>query len=299
MKRTRRRDSDSTLSRACSFLSVNARLLERRRFQFLFERGSAESVLLALSAYQNSDGGFGHGLEPDLRGPESEPVPVWTALGVLDELHRMRGTPLAGILRYLHRAEVSGGGVPFVFPVASRSPHGPWWESGPGRVRGSLNPTAGIVAYLWKNHVRSRWLDRASSWCWDRIGRLRDANPYELRVILAFLDWSPDRRRAESTLDRLRPLILTPGVVELDPERDGDAFRPLDLAPIPRLLSRSLFSAQDVDAHLNRIVARQRKDGGWGVDFPIWTPITRFEWEGCQTLEMLKVLRANRRLDPS
>jgi hypothetical protein len=299
MKRSSRPDRDTTLRRARSFLSVNARLLERRRFQFLFEKGSSESVLLALNGYRNPDGGFGHGLEPDLRGPESEPVPVWTALGILDEIDCVRGPTLAGILRYVARAEVSGGGLPFVFPSASRSPHAPWWETGPGRVRGSLNPTAGIVAYLSKNRVRTRWLARASSWCWNRIDRLREANPYELRVVLAFLDWSPERRRAEAALDRLRPLILKPEVVELDPKKEGDAFRPLDLSPNPGLLSRSLFSPQAIEENLNRIVERQRKDGGWGVDFPIWTPITRFEWEGCQTIEMLKVLRANRRLDLS
>jgi hypothetical protein len=287
------------LPRAGLFLSQNARLLERLRFEFLFGEGSAEPVLLALRGYQNADGGFGHALEPDLRGVESEPIPAWTALGILDELHAMRGPTLATILRYVAKAEVAGGGLPFVLPAASRSPHAPWWETGPGKVRGSLNPTAGIAAYLYKNRIRTPWLSHASAWCWDRVDRLREANPYELRVILAFLDWSPDRKRAGETIERLRPLIRAEKVVELDASKESEAFRPLDFAPNPGLLSSSVFSEQEISDHLDRIVWEQRPDGGWGVNFPIWTPITRFEWEGCQTLEMLKILRANRRLLPS
>lgn len=280
------------------FLGLNARLLERVRFQYLFDRGPRTSALRALSAYQNPDGGFGHALEPDLRGPESEPIPAWTALGILDELHAVRGPALRSILRYVQKAEVAGGGLPFVLPAASRSPHAPWWETGPGRVRGSLNPTAGIAAYLHKNRVRTPWLKRADGWIWDRIDRLRKANPYELRVILAFLDWNPERRRSNAALERLRPLIRTPEVVELDASTKIEAFRPMDFAPTPGLLSRSLFSEQEISDNLDKIVQSQRADGGWGVNFPIWTPITRFEWEGCQTLEMLKVLQANGRLSP-
>jgi hypothetical protein len=43
-------------------------------------------VLAALAAYQNPDGGLGNALEPDLRGPASQPEPVEVAFRVLDEL---------------------------------------------------------------------------------------------------------------------------------------------------------------------------------------------------------------------
>lgn len=46
----------------------NARPLDLARWQYHFESGSAEAVLQSLSAYQNEDGGFGHGLEADWLG---------------------------------------------------------------------------------------------------------------------------------------------------------------------------------------------------------------------------------------
>ncbi len=284
------------LARAREFLYRNARLLERLRFSYLFEGGSAEAVLHALSGYENPDGGFGNGLEPDLRGPLSQPVPVWTAVWVLDEVGRLNDRTAEGIVRFLHDASTRQGGVPFVFRSASDYPHAPWWEVGRGPTPAALNPTAGIAAAFYKARLRSDWLDRAGAWCWERIDDLRTVNPYELRVVLSFLDHCPDRARARTALERLRPQILSPKVVALNPRSRGDVFRPLDFAPEPGLLSRELFSPEAIEEHLDALENRQRSDGGWTVSFPIWTPITRFEWRGVQTVESLKVLRTNGRL---
>src|SRR5690625_6631943 len=68
------------------FTMRNARLLDRHRFDFLFQAGSAENVRAALAAYRNIDGGYGNGLDPDLRGHASQPVAVELALRLLDEL---------------------------------------------------------------------------------------------------------------------------------------------------------------------------------------------------------------------
>lgn len=58
---------------ARGFVYKEARLLERRLFATLFEGAPASGVVDALRAYQNDDGGFGHGLEPDKRCPASLP----------------------------------------------------------------------------------------------------------------------------------------------------------------------------------------------------------------------------------
>jgi hypothetical protein len=286
----------SVVGQARTFLENNGRILARRRFAYLFEGASNRPALRALESYQNEDGGFGHALEPDLRGPESEPIPTWTALGLLDELNGFTRSRVDRILAYLESIEVGRAGVPFVLPAASRSPHAPWWESGPGTPKASINPTAGIAALLHKWGLSAPWLDRATEYSWREIDRLKAVNPYELRVTLAFLDQVPDRARASKALERLRPRILKGNVVELDPRANGDHFRPLDFAPEPDRLSRTLFSDADTSRHLDWIERTQATDGGWRVHFPIWTPITRFEWGGWQTLEMLKVLRANGRL---
>src|SRR5262249_51662046 len=70
---------------AREFMLRNARLLELRLFATLFEDAPPDGVALALGAYRNDDGGLGHGLEPDARCPESQPLFVAFGLGTLVE----------------------------------------------------------------------------------------------------------------------------------------------------------------------------------------------------------------------
>ena len=285
-----------TIERAAEFLRTGARILERRRFSYLFESGPRQAVEDALRAYSNADGGFGHGLEPDLRGPESEPIPAWTALGLLDEIGRANRANVTPILRYLRRISSPAGGVPFVLHDASTYPHAPWWETRPGTQPPALNPTAGLCGLLFKNRVADPWLGKAKRWCWIALDKAPELGPYDARVVLHFLDHVPERSRAAETLERLRPSLLRSDLVDLTSAGKGELFRPLDFAPEPGRLSRDLFSEKMIERNLDAIERAQARDGGWDVTFPIWTPITRFEWRGIQTVEMLKVLRLNGRL---
>ena len=70
---------------AVAFIAANARVLDRRRFQRLFEDGPVAPVRDAVAAYRNDDGGFGHALEPDCRAPGSQPAAAEMALRILDE----------------------------------------------------------------------------------------------------------------------------------------------------------------------------------------------------------------------
>ena len=54
------------------FVYDDARLLERHRLAVLFDGAPSGRVLDALRPYRNDDGGWGHALEPDLRGPDSQ-----------------------------------------------------------------------------------------------------------------------------------------------------------------------------------------------------------------------------------
>jgi hypothetical protein len=84
--------------------------------------------------------------------------------------------------------------------------------------------------------------------------------------------------------------------VALDPDAPGHVHFPLDFAPRPASIALSLFSPEVIDRHLDALAGRQDADGGWGLRFAAWTPITRFEWGGWVTLESLLVLRDNGRL---
>ena len=61
------------LTAAAGFLAGSARVLDRRRFDLLFGDGTPGPVLAAVDGYRNPDGGYGWGLEPDLRSRTSQP----------------------------------------------------------------------------------------------------------------------------------------------------------------------------------------------------------------------------------
>src|SRR2546425_459469 len=66
-----------------AFLEREGRLLERRLAATLFDGAPPAGAVAAVAAYRNADGGFGHGLEPDKRCPDSLPIDVEAALEAL------------------------------------------------------------------------------------------------------------------------------------------------------------------------------------------------------------------------
>src|SRR5687768_10582142 len=68
------------IERARGFFAGWGRELDRASFAFHFAGGSRDALLAALGRYQNEDGGFGHGLEPDIAAPDSQPFATELAL---------------------------------------------------------------------------------------------------------------------------------------------------------------------------------------------------------------------------
>ena len=76
----------SDFDRAASFINVHARPLERTLYEFHFGSASVEDVKRELSTFQNNDGGFGHGPEPDFTQAASSPLATTVAFQILREI---------------------------------------------------------------------------------------------------------------------------------------------------------------------------------------------------------------------
>jgi hypothetical protein len=284
------------LEAAAGFVWRTARLLDRHRFAYRFLGGDRDPVLAALAAYQNPDGGFGNALEPDLRGPGSQPEPVEVAFGVMDEVDAMDHPMVAAACDWLGTATTAEGGVPFVLPTALEYPRAPWWQTEPDPPAG-LVPTAAIAGLLHKHRVAHPWLEGATAFTWRAIDAMTETSPYEVHSLLPFVDHVPDRDRAEAAFARVGALALDQGLVALDPDATGEVHTPLDYAPTPDTMARRLFSDQVIEAHLDHLVAAQQPDGGWTVNFTAWTEAAGLEWRAWATVHNLGVLRAYGRLD--
>ena len=279
---------------AADFLA-GARVLDRRVFERLFSGGQAEPVRDAVAAYRNADGGFGHALEPDLRTAASQPAAVEMALRMMDLADAWDERLVRDAIDWLATIAPAEGGTTFVLPTLSQGPHAPWWVAPEGNPA-SLIQTGQIAGLLYEHHFAHPWLDGATRFIWSAIDTLTEPeNGYVMFGVLAFLEHVPDRARAEAAFDRVGPLLLSRGLVTLDPEAAGETQSPLDFAPLPDSIARRLFDQGTIEAHLDHLAAAQRDDGGWMFNWPAWSPAAEADWRGFLTVDALRVLRGNGR----
>ncbi|MFD7287541.1 hypothetical protein [Streptomyces sp. NPDC059863] len=301
----------SPLSRAEHFIWLTARVLEQRRFAYHFLTRStgrgrgAEAVEAALTAYREEDGGYGHGLEPDLRGPVSQPLHTAHALRVLDSIGRCDGLRVERICRYLTAVSTAEGALPAVHPSLRGYPYAPRLQV-VDDPSGDLLATGPVVGLLHRNEVWHAWLFRATDFCWAAVERLDESHPYEIEAAVAFLDGVPDRARAEAAADRLGRLVRARGLVVLDPARSaeypvppgyapGERHHPYDYARVPESLARAWFTDEEMERSLDHLAGLQREDGGWPIARRAWAPSTALETRPIVTIEALRTLRAHGR----
>jgi hypothetical protein len=280
------------IDRARGFMLGNARLLERRLFEFRYDGGDPEAVLAALAAYQNPDGGFGAGLEPDKRDPASQPVDVQIAFETMDAAGDFDGALVLPACEWLMEVSLGKGGVPNALASLNAYPHAPWWRVAEDAPGADLNPTAAIVGLLLKHRVDHPWVERASAFCWAGIEASDSTGFHELMPSLTFLEHAADRVRAAPLMERLVERIGGPGVVALEVDAPGYVKKPLDWAPRPASPCRRLFSGVVIADHLAALAARQQEDGGWPINWDPISPGVGLECRGMATLAALATLQA-------
>ncbi|MUL40777.1 prenyltransferase [Streptomonospora sp. PA3] len=275
------------------FISRNARLIDRHRFAYHFRSGPPAPIRSVLDSYRNVDGGFGNGLEPDLRGHGSQPLAVVVALRYLDELGHVPDDVAEGVCRYLTSIARDSAGVPPVLPTVRHTEAAPQWRER-SDFGGALDPTATLVGLMHRHRICHAWRDRATAFCWSRIAALHWTDPDEAIAVCTFLQHVPDRRRAHAEFERLRPAIRA--VIETDPDAGGHVHKPLDLASHPDHIARRLFTDEEISAHLDALCRRRLDDGGWDITWDSWAVSAHNEWRGILTVRHLKTLRDYGRL---
>ncbi|MFI6377069.1 hypothetical protein [Streptomyces sp. NPDC050546] len=295
----------SPVTRAERFVWLTARVLEQRLFAHHFRGAAADPVETALDAYRNEDGGYGHALEPDLRGPVSLPLHTAHALRVLDAVGRCAGQRVERVCRYLTSVSTADGALPALRPSGRGYPTAPFLPV-VADPSGDLLSTGPVVGLLHRGDVWHAWLFRATEFCWQAVESLEKSHPYEIEAAVTFLDSAPDRARAEAAADRLGRLVRAQGLVALDPDRldaypvspgyaTGEHHFPYDYARTPRSLARAWFTDDEMTRSLDHLAAQQQEDGGWPVRWRRWAPAPALEAGPVVTIEALRTLGAHGR----
>lgn len=289
---------DDAFAAADRFLLSQARLLERRLFATCFLGQPASAVVDALRGYQNEDGGFGHGLEPDKRCPASLPIDVEIAFQALATAGAADAGMVGRACDFLGRvaaAAKAGGAVPLALPVIESFPRAAHWSD--WTYRPGLNPTAGLAGLLHQLGVDHPWRAEATAYCWRQLesgARIEDA--HELSEVFVFLAHVPDRERADKHGAALADTLAEVEMFHLDPAAEGYGLTPLQLAPEPGSRSRAFFDDALIEAHLDNLAGGQQPDGGWPISWEPPSEASLLEWRGIVTLQALRTLTAYDRL---
>src|SRR5918995_2118347 len=200
------------LRAASAFMTTQARLLDRQRFRLLLGEYGPDGVLAALEAYRNADGGYGWGLEPDLRAAESQPGGALHAFDAFAEVAPATSQRAAELCDWLAAASLPDGGLPFALPVADAAGCAPFWADADATVS-SLHITSAVVAMAHRVAAhdpavaRHPWLADATRYCLGEIAALDEPrSALELLYVLGFLDALADSDGSEpdaADLDRL------------------------------------------------------------------------------------------------
>ena len=300
MQKESRTLTHKAFAEAVDFLRAQARPLEVARFENIFSGSRVEDVLNELRKFQNSDGGFGHALEADLRAPESSALCTSVAFQIIRDHKISRGHEIVqrGIHYLTETVDRSEAHWRIIPESAGSSPHAPWWkqEGREEEYKGfSLNPTAEILGYLldYGEAVRGeRIISEMTDRVVDSLRSLESVEMHDLLCCLRLLDTehlpSTVRECLQSELSR-----LIPDAVATTPEQWREyGLRPLLVIRFPD--SPFIGGLEEaISLNLDFELEEQNSNGSWsptwswGGNYPESWECAKREWSGVLTLDKL------------
>lgn len=301
--------SAENFARARSFVKTQARPVDQALFAYAFEKGAPEAIGDALGKFANEDGGFGHGMEPDLRLPASSMLGTITAFPYLLQTHTPADHPLVekGIRYLINTYDRNLKGWRIIPPEANEHPRAMWWNYDPENADQAVvddwgNPSACALAYLqhYSSLVPPELLSEITEKGMAEVlakGETLDGQTLltfgelaeELPKDLAAPVWETLKRRA-------------PAAIVTDPAAwMGYGVRPLWAVSGPESpLMDSLSEA--VNAQLDFEIEQQTADGSW---HPFWEwgryeeewKTAKVEWQGQLTVKLLRSFKAFGRIE--
>lgn len=287
--------------KAAVFIKSHARPLEQALYAYHFEDGAIEAVFDELAKFQNDDGGFGHGLEPDLRYSGSSVLATTVALQKLASVNAGGDHPMVkrAMFYLMHTYEAGSVVWPIIPQQAESAPHAPWWRYDPDLSNYLLNPRAEIAGYMFRcgNVVPEQLRDGVTGSVLKHLEEIDGIEMHELLCCVRMVEYLPEDLKARAVA-RLEPLILETVATS---GWEGYVLKPIQVAPRPDATFAGLLN-HALEANLDYEITQQGDDGAWlppwswGDDYPDAWVQARREWQGMLTLDMLLTLRAYGRL---
>ena len=287
---------------ARNFLLYSARPLEGSIFKYEFESGDVEDIIENLKKYQNEDGGFGKGLEPDVRYEGSSVLASTIALQHLSKINSEKKLELVKdsfnfLKKTFNNDECGWENVP---KEVVSAPRAIWWEyDGVHHQWG--NPNAEILGYFYEypDLIEPEFKELVTNKAIDYLNNVSDLEMHEMYCYYRLSERLPEELN-QRILEKLDNFV-DKCVVKEPSERNGYCAVPLNIVKSP---SSSYFAkyADVIPYDLDQLIETQKEDGSWE---PNWSwgryeqewEKAREEWKGYITLNNLQILRSFNRIE--
>lgn len=131
-----------------------SRILDYYLIKSLFENQD-ENIIIELKKYQNKDGGFGNGLEPDVQMPNSSILATITAVKILDFIRNpeLKKDIIKDVVSYFEsNYNYEDNRFYMVDENVDNYPHAIWWNF--SELKNNFpygNPDPEVIGYLFEN----------------------------------------------------------------------------------------------------------------------------------------------------
>jgi hypothetical protein len=300
--------SQEKIQKAENYIKRNCRPLEQARFAYLFKNGTADNVIEELKKNQNTDGGFGNGLEPDFLLPDSSPLATTLAFQFLNEMTESDDEMVKKAIKYFGNNFVkSRNGWFAASKEINKYPHAPWWNWDNEKKQTSIdeswgNPSAEIIGYLWKYQKYLSQLDIhklvAYAINYWNTKTYFDSEHEVYCFIRLYKHLPPEQReKLEKTLIKAtKKLVIFDSI-----SWDNYVPQPIHFADSPNFF---LFEAvkEGIETNLDYLVTSINENGVWS---PNWSwgqyeaewEKSKIEWQGILTVRNLRILHDYDRIE--
>jgi hypothetical protein len=270
--------ADALVEPALRFLETSGYPLGVSLVRHLWRDSPAQEVLDALSAYQNPDGGFGRGLEVDIKAPVSNPFATRLAMQVLLGLPPGAGREMRrAIARWLVANHHADGDWQFA-PEVLEHDVAPWFAAW---TFPSLNPACCLAGLANRLGVATPEMLSRVEGIFRRLGSIDEARNGAFYNVLPYVEYVagipfPERDAYVAA--------IAEGIAAREYEDAGHFF------------DHALGGGRDVVAQIagarlatevDRLMSDVGSDGGWPTPYdPAWRP-----WATASALMTLARLR--------
>ena len=279
-----------------AYMETHARPLERALHAYHFEGGALDHVLKELKGFQNEDGGFGHGLEPDFFTPESSPIATWAAANIIRGLHINAHPMIDRMIDYLLTCPHQSHGL-FHAKIKENNayPHAPWWHYEANEIN-NYNPTASLLGFLCRymnpEHLLYKSiLERTQK----AIDHFIDHDVTEMHELRCFVELYHDvylNKPRDAFTEKLESLIIKTTESDHTLWFTSYCVKPSQLIINPQTPGYTQIKAL-VDLEHQLLLENRHQDGLWSITWdwsdndPFAFEIAKMAWQGIIALNHL------------